>query len=67
MVTGEELKKARTKLELTQVELGAALGIPSNTIARWERGEMPIEKPKLLGLAVEHLRCKSKKRTRSKR
>lgn len=33
------LQKRREKLELTQEELGAQLGVKGMTVSRWERGE----------------------------
>lgn len=41
-MTGPELRALRQALCLTQLELGDALGIHSNTVARLERGELPI-------------------------
>jgi len=46
---------------LTQAQLAELLQIPVNTIARWERGELSIEKPEVLRLAIEHLGCKPPK------
>jgi len=42
---GEELKAIREQLKLTQLELAEVIGVTSNTIARWERGEVPIREP----------------------
>jgi DNA-binding transcriptional regulator YiaG len=45
VVTGEELHSIRQKLSLTQAALAEAIGVTSNTVARWERGEMAISEP----------------------
>src|SRR5450756_1103011 len=54
-VDGRELRLRREGLGLTQAQLASALGVSSNTIARWERGEMKIENPRLLSLAMAAL------------
>jgi len=43
-MTGQELRRARRKLKLTQRKLGAELELHKNTIARMERDELPIVK-----------------------
>lgn len=45
VVTGRELHAIRQKLALTQAALAEAIGVTSNTVARWERGEMTISEP----------------------
>lgn len=53
---GSEIREIRKKhLNWTQKELGAALGVTGNTIARWERNEVNIDNPLMLGLALEAL------------
>ena len=42
---GKELQKIRTRLKWTQVELAEAVGIASNTLARYERDEISIPEP----------------------
>lgn len=42
-MTGKELKAARKRLGMTQVELGKALGLSSPFIGRMERGSDPID------------------------
>jgi DNA-binding transcriptional regulator YiaG len=37
-----ELKRIRRRLGVTQAALAAQVGVTGNTIARWERGEVPI-------------------------
>jgi DNA-binding XRE family transcriptional regulator len=64
-MTGEELKRARGKLGMTQKELGEALGVHWNSIARMERDEFPIIRP--TELAVKYLlvmQSKSRRRTK---
>jgi DNA-binding transcriptional regulator YiaG len=41
-VHGRELKQIRHQLGLTQAELAAEVGVVANTVARWERDEVPI-------------------------
>jgi DNA-binding XRE family transcriptional regulator len=43
-MTGQELRRARRRLELTQRELGAKLELHKNTVARMERDELPVVK-----------------------
>jgi len=47
-----KIKNQRDKLQMTQSELAKALGVTTNALARWERGE---RKPTgdLLILAIE--------------
>ena len=67
------LKERRTEMRLSQRELAEALGVNSNTLARWERGVMPISQPRMLELALEALDARmkaegaSRKRTRRPR
>ena len=48
------IKEQRGRLKMTQAELAKALGVTTNALARWERGE---RKPTgdLLKLAIECL------------
>lgn len=52
---GAELRSRRGGLGLSQLQLAEALDVPANTIARWERGEVPIRHPRILRLALERL------------
>jgi predicted ATPase/DNA-binding XRE family transcriptional regulator len=54
-VTPTELRVRRDALGLSQTALARALGVASNTVARWERGERPIRSPELVGLALQRL------------
>jgi transcriptional regulator with XRE-family HTH domain len=42
---GKTLRTIRKHLGLTQVKLAKAIGVTGNTVARWERGELPIREP----------------------
>ena len=44
-MTGEELRRIRQKLGLTQKQFAEQLGWHPNSVARAERNEMPIVKP----------------------
>jgi DNA-binding XRE family transcriptional regulator len=49
-MTGQELKQTRATLAMTQKELGQALDLAKNTVARAERGEIPIQRTTELAL-----------------
>jgi transcriptional regulator with XRE-family HTH domain len=53
---GAWLRQTRERLGLTQAALGEAIGLHPNTVARIERGELPLER--VTRLAVEHLGCR---------
>lgn len=59
----EELKRERRRLRMTQTELGSAIDVHANTIARWERGEQPIQHSKMLRLALKALQPLEKEPT----
>jgi transcriptional regulator with XRE-family HTH domain len=44
-MTAVEIRSLRVKLGWTQMVLAEAIGVTSNTVARWERGEMRISEP----------------------
>ena len=44
-MTGKKLSEIRGRLQWTQAQLGKAIGVTGNTVARWERGEMKISEP----------------------
>jgi transcriptional regulator with XRE-family HTH domain len=60
VVGGEELKREREKLEMTQQELADALSVHIMTVSRWERGVRAI--PAHLSLALEALKARVKKK-----
>ena len=41
-MTANEVRRLRHRLGLSQTQLAAVVGVPANTIARWERGEMQM-------------------------
>ncbi len=43
-VQGKELRKIRQQLNLTQAKFADLIGVKGNTVARWERGVLPISK-----------------------
>lgn len=59
MDIGFDIRERRRKLGLTQKELGQILGIPDNTISRWELGTVVPEHPKMLDLALKALEYKA--------
>jgi transcriptional regulator with XRE-family HTH domain len=42
---GATMRRLRRRLGWTQVELAVALDVTSNSVARWERGEVSIRPP----------------------
>ena len=50
---GQELRRLRQALKMTQRELGEALDLNKNTVARAERDEIPT--PRVTELAVKYL------------
>ena len=42
---GQELRRIRRKLKLTQKQLAESVGVTENTVARWERDEVRITEP----------------------
>jgi transcriptional regulator with XRE-family HTH domain len=56
--TAKDFRAYREALGMTQGQLAEALGVPSNTVARWERDELEIRHPKILELALKALEKK---------
>ncbi len=54
-MTPDEFGQRRRRLGLSQAQLGEALGVSRNTVARWERGELTLGSPELVTLALERL------------
>jgi len=54
-MTGEELRRVRKRLGLTQVGLADQLAVTPTTVARWERNEVPIRETmaRMIRLLVE--------------
>lgn len=61
-MTGEELRRARARLKMTQKQLARELEVHWNTIARAERGVLPVLKT--TELAVKFLLVTESKRKR---
>jgi DNA-binding transcriptional regulator YiaG len=58
-IPGQELKEWRSKLGLSQDELGKLLGVARFSVSRWEIGTRTI--PSFLSLALEALENRIKK------
>jgi len=63
-MTGAELRQARKRLGMTQKQLGEALSVHCNSIARMERGEFQIIRT--TELAVRYLLVMNTKKRRAK-
>jgi transcriptional regulator with XRE-family HTH domain len=50
-----QLRECRLALRLSQAELSRVLGVTRNSLARWERGDLPIRHPELVALALDNL------------
>ena len=63
-MTNVEIRAFREKLGWTQMALAEAIGVTSNTVARWERGEMAISEPaaRLLQKIANEQRARTAKR-----
>ncbi len=59
----DELKKRRENLDLTQKQLAEILDVKTNTVSRWESGNLP-KIPKTVALAIEAI---EKRKTESER
>jgi len=51
----DRLREVRSTLNMTQTEIGGLLGVPWNTVARWERGTITIRHPKMLTHALNDI------------
>jgi DNA-binding XRE family transcriptional regulator len=49
------LGSTRRRLGLTQAQLARELGVASNTLALWERGDKPMGNPNMVRLALESI------------
>jgi hypothetical protein len=54
-----ELHGRRLALHLSQADFGRLLGVPRNTIARWERGEIEMRHSDLVGYALERIEAQA--------
>lgn len=64
LVTSHEFRSIREQLNLTQAQLADSLDVQPNTVARWERGELPISR--VTEFALRYLQVKQKKRAARK-
>jgi DNA-binding transcriptional regulator YiaG len=55
-IKGEEIRRIREQIGMSQAQLGEKLDVSQNTIARWEREDIKPEHPGMLILALEHLK-----------
>ena len=61
-MTGKGIRRARKKLGMTQTQLGQAIGMQKNTIARMERGELLVMRT--TDLAVRYLLLVAESKTK---
>lgn len=54
-----DLRGRRLALRLSQAELGRALGVARNTVARWVRGKLEIRYANLVALAMGRLEAEA--------
>ena len=68
-VTPTAVRRLRRRLGLSQVKFGGLVGVPGNTIARWERGEMKMRPAmdRLIRLTVAEAERKGKEGKRNER
>ena len=66
LVTGDEVLAIRRRLGLTQKEFGDLVGVASNSVARWERGELGVRESaaRLMKLLVKQ---RPKRRTTNRK
>jgi len=67
IMKGKELRSARTRLGMTQTELGEALGVHWNSIARMERDYDSFPITRTTELAIKYLLVMKSKRKGSKK
>ena len=63
-MTGEEVRRLRRQLGVTQVELAQLVGVAPNSVARWERGEMRVRESaaRLMRLLAQQRRSLRRRR-----
>ncbi len=63
VMEGGDFRKIRKQLDLTQAEFAELIGVKPNTLARWERGVLPISKTiALLAQLLEQQHSQKKRR-----
>jgi DNA-binding transcriptional regulator YiaG len=65
VMEGKQLRAIRERLNLTQVQFAQLVGVTSNTVARWERGEMAIREP--TARLIQSINAAHKKRRKGTR
>jgi transcriptional regulator with XRE-family HTH domain len=60
-MTGQQLRRARLRMDLEQKELAHLLGVAANTISRYENESLKV--PKTVELAVKYLELQLAERT----
>ena len=55
-MTVKWVRERRLAMGMTQRDLAGELGVPLNTLARWERGELEVQHPQMLSLALDAVR-----------
>jgi DNA-binding CsgD family transcriptional regulator/transcriptional regulator with XRE-family HTH domain len=64
-LTPAHLAARRRALGLSQQALGDVLGVPRNTVARWERGDLRVGRPEWIALALNNLEARLRGQPRS--
>lgn len=59
IMVGDELKRRRERLEMTQAELASKLKVDAQTVSRWERSARKI--PDMLDRALKDVEREHKK------
>src|SRR5215472_4987210 len=61
-MSGDELKTLRRKVGMTQAQVAELIGVTSNAVALWERGERAISEPvaRLVRYLVVDRTCSAK-------
>jgi DNA-binding transcriptional regulator YiaG len=57
VLNGKEIRFLRKQMDLTQAELAELLGVTSQTVARWEKGEFETQAPSELMIRLLYLDC----------
>lgn len=52
---GDELRRRRMAMNMSQAELGRRFGVPYQTIWKWENGKVKMERGPMIDLALRSL------------
>ena len=55
-LTGDEVRRFRRELALSQRELAERLGVHLQTVSKWERGALGIAHKEVLRMALQRIR-----------